>query len=372
MKEEMNINLNNYEAWFLDYHEGNLSPDLVKELMKFIAKHPELKEEFESFEPVILQAGDKIKYDAKEALKKQGSNISHSNFDEYAIEYVEGTLPAASQKKLEEFIAQNPTYKKELELYAKTKLVADATIVFDDKLSLKKGARRPAAIYYWSAAASVAVIVVAYFMLNKSGTPNGNSIVQHNQIKDSNEVVKHIVKSVDTNPVIPKIAPNTPVNKAVKNNAVVGINKHIQKQHKHEIVLPQQQKMTRDSSAMAVNKGTDNNIVPVKKQNPAPLNYRNDSVAINKNLPDKASIGVPLIKKDIGNAPLPVVAKAGTLSKKKRGKFLILLATLTCKGLHKVTGQHIELEKLYGGDTITIVAYQLDLGNKKIDVPVKE
>ena len=59
----MNINLNNYEAYFLDYHEGSLSPALVKELMEFISQHPELKEEFETFEPVALTDTENINFE---------------------------------------------------------------------------------------------------------------------------------------------------------------------------------------------------------------------------------------------------------------------------------------------------------------------
>lgn len=140
MKEKMNINLTNYEAYFLDYHEGSLSLDLVKELMEFLSGHPELREEFESFEPITLKEIEAITYNEKEALKKQSAGINPSNFDEYAIEYVEGTLPVALANELMVFISQNPHYKKELDLYVQTKLVPDSSLGFDNKLSLKEKA----------------------------------------------------------------------------------------------------------------------------------------------------------------------------------------------------------------------------------------
>ena len=45
----MNIDKNNYEAFFLDYHEGNLSPQEVADLYLFLSQYPELKKEFEDF-----------------------------------------------------------------------------------------------------------------------------------------------------------------------------------------------------------------------------------------------------------------------------------------------------------------------------------
>lgn len=348
----MNIHLNNYEAYFLDYHEGSLSRALVKELMEFLSRHPELREEFESFEPITLKDAETIKYDEKETLKKQFTGINTNNFEEYAIEYIEGTLPAALQNELKTFITQNPHYQKELELYAKTKLTPDTSIVFEDKFSLKRKNRKPAAWYYWSAAASVALIIGFYFLLNKNGTPNENTIVNHNRINDSGAVANHIAKSIDTATVMPKVAPNSPMHNVVKNIPVIAVNKHFTKQHKNSKFIPVN--LQKDSFAVAINKGTNtNNVAPVKKQNTVPTHSGNDSLA----------------STNVNDDNWHVIERP---KKKKKGKLLILLATLTCKGLHKVTGQRIELEKHYNSDTTNIVAYQLDLGNKTFNFPVKE
>ena len=80
---------------------------------------------------------------------------------------MEGVLPSALQTELKIFINQNPQYKKELELYSKTKLVPDTNIVFEDKDLLKKGKKRSVVLFYWSAAASVAIIIGAYFFFKQ-------------------------------------------------------------------------------------------------------------------------------------------------------------------------------------------------------------
>ena len=62
------INKNNYEAFFLDYYEGNLTTEQVAELLLFIEQHPEHKEEFESFENISL-VPEKNSFSVKSSLK---------------------------------------------------------------------------------------------------------------------------------------------------------------------------------------------------------------------------------------------------------------------------------------------------------------
>lgn len=357
----MNINLHNYEAYFLDYHEGNLSLDLIKELMEFLSRHPELREEFESFEPVTLEDIEEVTYQGKDALKKQNAGVNPANFDELAIEYIEGTLSAEQQRALQAFIAKNPHYKKEVELYSKTKLIADNSIVFEDKASLKKGTRKPVAWYYWSAAASVAIIVGAYFVFNRSEAPVVNTVTQHTLVKDSNTVASQTVKTIDTNiSTTSKNVLTTPVIHKTKNNhAIASVQQR--KQHKNgKVVLPA---MAKDSAIATIHKAP--NQIEVKALFPIMALPENTQPVVQTNhTPDTSSSAQPLI---IVRNPQPVAEP-----RKKKSKFLVMLATLTCKGLHNVTGQHIELEEHYASDTTTIVAYQLDLGNKKFEFPVKE
>lgn len=356
----MNINIHNYEAYFLDYHEGTLSLELVKELMEFLSRHPELKEELESFEAVTLNAPLKITYEEKENLKKYTGKITSSSFDEYAVEYVEGILPGERQKELAAFINLNPHFEKEFELYKKTKLTPDTAIVFDDKASLKKKESKPV-IWYWSAAASVAILIGAFFMVNRNESPNKKNVVQHILTKDSSTVAHQSAGTKDS------INPG-PQNKSVlnrtKNHSIIAYKIKQNKQNKTVNSVPDPVK---DSSAIAVVKPENNeHMEPVKQ--PDRILPANDSGMVaskgNEHTTDTSSIKEPLI---IVEAP-----QSATIAIKKKGSFLIALAKLTCKGLHKATGQHIELEEHYAADTSTVVAYQLDLGRKKIEFPVRD
>jgi hypothetical protein len=132
----MNINISNYEAYFLDYHEGNLSPQQVADLFLFLSQHPELKKEFEDFEHIVLEDFSAPIFENKDRLKK---NITAENREEYFIRAVEGTLDTAELALLTTFLTTHPEFVTEFNLFKKTKLQADASVVFENKMLLKQG-----------------------------------------------------------------------------------------------------------------------------------------------------------------------------------------------------------------------------------------
>ena len=144
----MTINKHNYEAFFLDYHEGNLSPQQVADLLLFLEQHSELKEEFESFENVTLDDFSDVSFGDRSSLKRdltpalaKGKGvvlcIDETNLEDYFIRSVEGTLTPAENTLLENFIIQHPQYPTELELFQKTKLTADPSVIFENREMLK-------------------------------------------------------------------------------------------------------------------------------------------------------------------------------------------------------------------------------------------
>lgn len=131
----MNININNYEAFFLDYYEGNLSPQQVADVLLFVEQHPELKEEFESFENFSIAETDNIVFENKNSLKKQ---ITADNIEEFMAASVDGTLNKTENDLLNTYLKQHPQYQKTAELFQKTKLTPDFSIVFENKEDLKR------------------------------------------------------------------------------------------------------------------------------------------------------------------------------------------------------------------------------------------
>ena len=138
----MKINRDNYEVWFLDYCEGRLSPQQVEELKAFLDLHYDLKEELDSFENISLPPAKKIVFDAKESLKKTViitvGSIHEKNYEEFFIADVEGELTKEKKTELNIFLEKNPQLKKEFELFQKTKVTPDASIIFPAKEVLKK------------------------------------------------------------------------------------------------------------------------------------------------------------------------------------------------------------------------------------------
>ena len=128
------INKTNYEAYFLDYHEGALSPQQVAELLLFVEQHPELKEEFESFENISLEDYSSVSFDFKADLKKE---ITLENKDDYFIRSIENTLNPTEQQLLNAFLKQHPQFLSDLEAFRKTKVQPDPSVVFEDKEKLK-------------------------------------------------------------------------------------------------------------------------------------------------------------------------------------------------------------------------------------------
>lgn len=64
----MKTNLQNYEERFVDYMEGQLSPDEMREVETFVTHHPELEEDFRLFAISKLEPDPKVRYENKEAL----------------------------------------------------------------------------------------------------------------------------------------------------------------------------------------------------------------------------------------------------------------------------------------------------------------
>ncbi|MBL0104135.1 MAG: hypothetical protein IPP51_10550 [Bacteroidetes bacterium] len=161
---------NNYETWFIDYHDGALSKTQVAELFAFLEKNTDLKAEFEFFNSVSLEP-EEITFSGKESLKR--SLIDQTNYLNWFVSYVENDLSESDRKLVEEFLKAHPELLKELELIIKTKSIPDYTIIFKDKSSLRKTAKVltfSRTVYRsLSIAASIVLIAVAYYFIQLRG-----------------------------------------------------------------------------------------------------------------------------------------------------------------------------------------------------------
>ncbi len=140
----MKINRDNFEAYFLDYHEGQLSPEMVEEVLWFVEHNPDAKEIFNEFEAVSLIGDPTIVFEKKSSLKKNeiyaASPVNELNYEEFLISETEGLLNIEQGESLNKFIGLNPQFAIDRKLFSLTHLAVENEIVFADKESLKKSA----------------------------------------------------------------------------------------------------------------------------------------------------------------------------------------------------------------------------------------
>ena len=134
----IDININNYEEYVIDYFDGNLNSLEEEALMSFLNRNPQLKEEFHSFNDERIST-ETIIFENKEILKKDSLllNSKESNFNELCIASIEGDLKGRHVIDFERMINSDISKKKELELFSLTKILPDNSIVFKNKDKLK-------------------------------------------------------------------------------------------------------------------------------------------------------------------------------------------------------------------------------------------
>jgi len=159
-----NINRNNYEAFLLDYVEQNLSPEMVAELMLFLAQNPDLKAELEAFENTSFAHTPTTTFEHKADLKQVA-------IEELMIAELEGLNSPKESAELQQAINENAAYASIFANYQKTILVPEK-IVYTDKNSLKHKDTKVVPIYWWISSAAAVLFVV--FTINFFTSVNGS------------------------------------------------------------------------------------------------------------------------------------------------------------------------------------------------------
>jgi len=168
------IDTYNYEAFYLDYLEGNLHATEINLLFDFLKKHPECAAEVEGMEDILeFQVLDeKIVFDDKDSLKEPQlkSSIQINNVEDWMIGSTEGLLKESEVQHLEKFIAQH-NLEHTFKLYQKIKFKPDPTIHFEDKESLLKKNKVVYTIFarIISIAAIFAIVCLTIYWKNQPG-----------------------------------------------------------------------------------------------------------------------------------------------------------------------------------------------------------
>lgn len=151
------INISNYEAYLLDFSEGNLTIDQEIELVNFIERNPKLNIDLSDFNFPKLGKSTEI-FEHKGNLKK------HITDDEI-IAYQEGILTKQEELEMKKVFAENEALKSDLELIKHLKLTP-TKVKYHNKNSLKKPLVLPLYKRMVYMSASAAAILILYFSIN--------------------------------------------------------------------------------------------------------------------------------------------------------------------------------------------------------------
>lgn len=238
------ISIFNYEAFYLDFLEGNLSEEDSLLLLKFLEQHPELKVEDDmlvTLDDEALKLDAQFKADLKQ-ISFDETGITSQNVEKFLIAETENLLSTQKQNELDQFVKKDASLIKLRKMYASTHLVADKSIVFANKNALKQNKRIVLWPYLTLAAASITVLLFFWNSTTNVVDPITAPITSNSKVPDkkdhqkqqglptnnssqSNEKENNLApinEIVDNNPiVIAQVNPAT--NKRISNLAIEGI-----------------------------------------------------------------------------------------------------------------------------------------------------
>ena len=171
----MMIDRSNYEIWFIDWLDGNLTDTEAKQILHFLEDNPDLKEEFNGLTFIRLNPVNDSFAD-KGHLKKTYSDLSTSQFEYLSIAYLENDLSPEQKDELKEITDSDPEKKILFELIQKMKLLP-VSLSFKNKNRLIRRTLSQNVVRFSLIGLSSAAII-AFFVINFIARP-GKPPVRH-------------------------------------------------------------------------------------------------------------------------------------------------------------------------------------------------
>jgi len=166
----MQIDRSNYEIWIIDWLDGNLDNNQVRQLREFLDENPDIRDEFEDTETINIKPFSNS-YNNKSLLKKSVEDLPLSQFEYLCVGDLENDINEDQRAELLETIEKDPEKKLSYDLIHKTKLVPELTSYKHKNHLLKRSTTRKVirmSVTVLSAAATVALLFTLYFLLPKS------------------------------------------------------------------------------------------------------------------------------------------------------------------------------------------------------------
>jgi hypothetical protein len=304
------IDLHNYEAWFLDFSENNLSESQINELTVFLKQYPELRVELEEFESIVLHdhAATVIENGFKENLMREEST-GLTRLEYLMIAEVEGSISKKEKAELAALVAKQPSLLEELGIYHKTKLSQEELIIFAGKSDLIQKERKVIAWWMYASTAAAAA-VIAFVMwnantINETYAPRGFAW-QPDQIKVEENLSTSIVSAeeveIATNTKKVPLTNNTAQFAQEKSQKTIVLNKKNEKRETPILVKPLEQEFAAKQPEEKLDRKEENNLPKTVRTpddgmeralaNAEPMEIKQEFVSIQKFAKDK-------IKKEI-------------------------------------------------------------------------
>jgi hypothetical protein len=191
----MNINLHNYEEYFILYVDNELNSDERLQVEEFVLKNPDLKADLDILLQYKLVPDTNIVFAGKEDLMKHGNlspdkypDVLEANYPEWLMLYMDNELTAAERISVEQFMATHPAAKDELAVLMRTQLQPEE-IHFPNKESLYRREEnadsyreRAIPIRWWRIAAAAVLFLAAgltiAIVINKKPSGNKDELVK--------------------------------------------------------------------------------------------------------------------------------------------------------------------------------------------------
>jgi len=111
----------NYEIWFTEFLDGNLSEKQVEELKVFLQDNPDLNEELNGLTMVTLNPPE-LTFMGKNELGKSAESLSEEQFEYLCIANLENDLNHGQKSELDDIISRDEIKRKSFEQIQKLKL----------------------------------------------------------------------------------------------------------------------------------------------------------------------------------------------------------------------------------------------------------
>ena len=145
------ITKENYEIYFMDYMDGNLSARERAEVETFLLVHPDLRELLDGMNEVWLEVPVEV-FDKKEEIKR---TVREREIEYYAIATAEGVITGEEQTWVDGNVDKD-VFEREVEMYAKVKVKLDPICRFEGKVGVY---RKSGAVLFVKRYAAMAAVV---------------------------------------------------------------------------------------------------------------------------------------------------------------------------------------------------------------------